>query len=108
MPRHDLCALEDLPEGRSKVFEVAGLALVAARSGAAVFVLEDRCSHDDGEFEDARILPAENGGEIECPRHGGRFDLATGRATRMPAVAPVECFPAGVSDGRVWVEISEN
>ena len=107
MSRVVLCAVEEVPEGTSRVFEFEDVSIVVARSGSAVFALEDRCSHDDGEFEDARILVSEGRTQIECPRHGGRFDLATGRATRMPAVAPVEAFRAGVEDGRIWVEMPE-
>jgi len=108
MSRVVLCAVEDVPEGESRVFELEYLSVVVARSGDAVFALEDRCSHDDGEFDNARILVSEESAQIECPRHGGRFDLATGRATRMPAVAPVEAFVAGVEDGRIWVEMPED
>ena len=43
-----LCAADDLPEGAAKVFDVGGLSLAAARAGTKVFVLENRCSHDDG------------------------------------------------------------
>ena len=33
-----------------------------------------------------------SGHEIECPRHGGRFDLRTGKATRSPAEIDVPWF----------------
>jgi 3-phenylpropionate/trans-cinnamate dioxygenase ferredoxin subunit len=29
---------------------------------------------------------------IECPRHGARFDLRTGRPLCMPAVEPIATF----------------
>jgi 3-phenylpropionate/trans-cinnamate dioxygenase ferredoxin component len=29
------------------------------------------------------------GCEIECPRHGARFDVRTGRPLCMPAIEPV-------------------
>ncbi len=41
----------------------------------------------------------------ECPRHGARFDLATGRATRMPAVTAIRAYAAKVEDGSVWVDV---
>ncbi len=107
MPRVRLCALTELPELQSRVFDAGGLRLAVARSGSAVFAVEDRCSHDDGELGEGRVLAGADGAEIECPRHGARFDLASGRATRMPAVAPIECFRAGVTDGDVWVDLPE-
>ena len=103
MATERLCALSDLPEGQVRVFEVADLRLAAARSGTAVFVVEDRCSHDDGELGEGSL----HGTEIECPRHGARFDMANGRATRMPAVAAIEIFAARVEGDAVIVELPE-
>ncbi len=99
-----LCALADLPEGGVRVFEIAGLRLAAARSGDAVFVVEDRCSHDDGELGEGRL----RGTEVECPRHGARFDMASGRATRMPAVAPIETFAARLDGDDVLVDLPQD
>jgi 3-phenylpropionate/trans-cinnamate dioxygenase ferredoxin subunit len=95
-----LCALTDLPEGEARVFDVDGVELAAARSGTKVFVVENRCSHDDGPLGEGRLV----GTEIECPRHGARFDLATGRATRMPAVAPIATYTARIEGEVVLVE----
>jgi len=81
-----LCSLAELPAG-----------------GARVFVVENRCSHDDGPLGEGKLF----GLELECPRHGARFDVSTGRATRMPAVAPIETFPAAIEGADVFVEMPE-
>jgi 3-phenylpropionate/trans-cinnamate dioxygenase ferredoxin component len=100
-----LCAVADLPPLEARVFRVGGFELAAARSGDAVFVVENRCSHDDGPLGEGRL--SAEGREIECPRHGARFDLASGRATRMPAVSPIETFAARVEGDEVQVELPE-
>ena len=107
MERHVICHLDELPELTSRRFDVGDVEIVVARSGTRVFALEDRCSHDAGRFDDARVRASATSFEIECPRHGGRFDLADGRATRMPAVAPIEAFAAGVEDDLVWGGLPE-
>ena len=108
MTRHILCTVAELPEGRSRTFELnEDTSVVVARTGERVFALEDRCSHDDGAFDDGPVEIDGDRAEIECPRHGGRFDLTNGRATRMPAIAPIECFTAGVADGSVWIDVPE-
>jgi nitrite reductase/ring-hydroxylating ferredoxin subunit len=33
-----------------------------------------------------------DGYEIECPRHGARFDIRDGRVLRFPAITPVRSF----------------
>ncbi len=101
MTARRLCSLADLPEGEASVFRLDGVELAAARSGTKVFVLENRCSHDDGPLGEGRLVD----GQIECPRHGARFDLATGRATRMPAVAPIAVYAARIAGDDVLVEI---
>jgi 3-phenylpropionate/trans-cinnamate dioxygenase ferredoxin subunit len=95
-----LCSLAELPEGAARVFDVDGVSLAAARAGTKVFVVENRCSHDDGPLGEGRVF----GPEIECPRHGARFDLASGKATRMPAIAPIETFAATIEGNDVFVE----
>jgi 3-phenylpropionate/trans-cinnamate dioxygenase ferredoxin subunit len=42
------------------------------------------------------------GFEIECPRHGARFDVRTGAALRAPAYTPTASFPIKIDDGAVW------
>lgn len=102
-----LCRADDLAPGRSRVFEACGVRLAAARSGDAVFVLEDRCSHDDGALGDGALGGA-TGDEIECPRHGARFDVRTGRATRMPAATPIRTYTAKIVGGDVLVDLPED
>jgi len=101
-----LCSEADLPEGDARVFQVGDLSLAAARSGSRVFVLENRCSHDDGPLGEGRLIRG-HATEIECPRHGGRFDLESGRATRMPAIAPILAIPARISGDGIWVDMPE-
>jgi 3-phenylpropionate/trans-cinnamate dioxygenase ferredoxin component len=98
-----LCSLAELPEGAARVFDVDGLSLAAARSATKVFVVENKCSHDDGPLGEGKLFD----GQIECPRHGARFDLASGRATQMPAVAPIETFAASIEGAEVFVEMPE-
>jgi len=75
--------------------------VVVAKIGPNYFAIEDRCSHDDNPLDEGDV----EDGQIICPRHGARFDLATGEARRMPAVAPVRTFPVKVEGGAVFVEV---
>lgn len=59
----------------------------------------DLCTHQDCSLVEGQI---ENE-EIVCLCHGGAFDIASGKATRMPCVAPLETFPIRVVDG--WIEV---
>jgi 3-phenylpropionate/trans-cinnamate dioxygenase ferredoxin subunit len=97
-----VATLADFGERRMMAVKANGLNLVLFRlEDGGVAVLEDRCSHADvrlsrGEYED---------GVVECPAHGARFEVNTGRHLCMPAVTGVRSFPATVIDGTIVVEL---
>lgn len=64
----------------------------------AYFAVEDTCTHDGGDLAGGEV----HGFEVECPRHGARFDLRTGAVTNPPAVVPIASFPVRVEEGIVW------
>jgi len=93
-----------IPEGEARVFQIGELRLAVCRVEGAFYAVEDVCTHDDGPLGEGCL----RGHEIECPRHGARFDVRTGAVTRMPAAAPVESFDVVEEDGELFVEIEED
>lgn len=92
---------EDVPPNELTAVSTDRGPVVLAWVEGRMYALEDRCSHQDyplsaGELED---------GEVECIFHGARFDLCTGKATRLPAVAPVRTFEVEVRDGGVYLRL---
>ena len=68
-----------------------------------IHAIEDLCTHDDGPLAEGAV----EGGAIECPRHGARFDIKTGAALCMPAVTPIRSFPVRVTGDQVEIQIPE-
>jgi 3-phenylpropionate/trans-cinnamate dioxygenase ferredoxin subunit len=71
--------VDDVEAGKVAVVEVDGRRLAVCRTAEACgdgewFVIADVCTHD-GAALDQELF----GCEIECPRHGARFDVTTGR-----------------------------
>jgi 3-phenylpropionate/trans-cinnamate dioxygenase ferredoxin subunit len=99
----DICALEDLPPGAKRLVMHDDLEIGVVNCRGEIFAIEDRCSHDDGELIDGELDEAECA--IECPRHGSRFDLRTGKPLNLPAYVPVDTFPVLVDDGVIRVEV---
>ena len=89
-----------LAEGSMGTFLVDGFPLVIARLGGRLCAVEDRCSHDDGPLGEGALA----GCEVVCPRHGARFDMRDGRATRMPAVSPILPVPVREESGKAFVD----
>jgi nitrite reductase/ring-hydroxylating ferredoxin subunit len=63
------------------------------------YALHDMCTHQDASLSDGEIV----GDEIECPMHGGAFEIRTGLPANFPVVVPVEVFDVKTEDGTVYV-----
>jgi 3-phenylpropionate/trans-cinnamate dioxygenase ferredoxin subunit len=99
----DICTLDDLPPGGMRMVAHEDLEIGVFNCAGEVLAIEDRCSHDDGTLVEGEL--DQGACTIECPRHGSRFDLRTGRPITLPAYQPVETFQVSVDDGMIRVEI---
>src|SRR5580698_1957736 len=92
----DICALNELPPGTMRLVEHDGLEIGLFNCEGTVYAIEDRCSHDDGPLVEGTLDQANC--TIECPRHGSKFDLKTGRPKTLPAYVAVDTFPVIIDD----------
>ena len=100
----EVCPLDELAPGTVRVVQASPLLTIGVYNcGGALYALEDRCSHDDGPLCEGEFDCAE--GVAVCPRHGARFEIATGRALSLPAYIPVETYPVRVRDDVVVVDV---
>lgn len=72
-----------------------------AGAAEAWYAVDDLCTHDDGPLTEGTL----EGGQLECPRHGARFDVRTGEAKCLPAVVPIASYPVKVEGGDVLVNV---
>ena len=79
--------------------QVAGEAVVLARSGCALFAIGAECSHYHGPLAEG-VLVAET---LRCPWHHACFSLRTGEALRAPALDPVASWRVEEHDGKIYV-----
>lgn len=94
-----------IPPGKMGDFHVGGHSILVANVEGVFYAIEDRCTHDDGPLAEGRVIARRC--EVECPRHGARFDLKTGKATALPAFAPVAAYAVRVNEGgMIEVELS--
>jgi 3-phenylpropionate/trans-cinnamate dioxygenase ferredoxin component len=95
-----ICPLDAVAPGATLAVTAGDERLLLCRVDATrVYAVADLCTHD-GEPLDAAAL---DGCAIECPRHGARFDVASGAVLGLPAITPLPVRPARVADG--WVEV---
>jgi 3-phenylpropionate/trans-cinnamate dioxygenase ferredoxin subunit len=98
-----VCPTPEIAPGERLVVSTAGLELVVLNCAGELFAIENPCSHEDTPLADGELDQADC--SLECPRHGSRFDLRTGRALNLPAYEPIEVSPVEVIDDVVTFEI---
>ena len=93
---------DDIPPGQVRVYEVGGRRIAVCNVDGTFYAIDDVCTHDGGPLDQGEL----EGEQIECPRHGARFDVRTGRALTLPAVRPVGTYPVQVKGSEVMVVVT--
>ena len=99
----DICPVSELPPGAMRLVTWEDLEIGVFNCAGELLAIEDRCSHDDGLLAEGELDEATC--TVECPRHGSRFDLRTGKPLNLPAYEPVDTFPVSVVDGVITIEV---
>lgn len=94
-----LCRADDVPRGEILRVESDDLPPVAVFNlDGAYFAIDDTCSHGQASLADGEI----DGGLVECPFHGGCFDIRTGLPAGAPCTEPVARYDLVVEDDVVY------
>jgi 3-phenylpropionate/trans-cinnamate dioxygenase ferredoxin subunit len=72
-----------------------------AHADGRIYAFRDNCTHKDFPLSAGTI----DGGQIECTWHGARFDVATGRAVRLPAIKPVRTYEVKVENDEIYIAV---
>jgi 3-phenylpropionate/trans-cinnamate dioxygenase ferredoxin component len=99
----DICPTDELPPGAMRMVAWEDLEIGVFNCAGELLAIEDRCSHDGGDLVEGEL--DETTCTVECPRHGSRFDLRTGKPLNLPAYVPVDTFPVSVQDGVITIEV---
>lgn len=94
-------ATSDLPEGNVKIVQVGSQNVALCRVDNAFFAVADLCSHDNGPLGEGELVDH----QIECPRHGARFDLRSGKPTCLPAVKAIPTYKVETRGEEIWVSV---
>ena len=102
MARQRVAAVSDLAVEAMKRVDVDGTPVCLAHAEDGNFyALNDICTHEEFNLSDGELW----GMDVECPQHGSRFNLQTGKVTGLPAVIPAKTYPVTVEDGDVYVDV---
>ena len=99
----DIGALDDFVSGEARQVRVNDRVLVVVRIESDVYVLDDRCSHEEFSLALGEVIVETC--EIECARHGAMFSLKDGEPLSLPATRPVAHYDVRQVNGRVEVVV---
>jgi nitrite reductase/ring-hydroxylating ferredoxin subunit len=99
--RFRLCNKDDVPANGMKSFTIEGEPILVACIDGEFLAISDTCSHSglslsEGKLEDHTI---------QCPHHGGVFDLTNGEALSLPAIAPVEHYDLVIEGDDIFLDL---
>lgn len=95
---------DDLAPGMMVGVEVGEYKLAICNVRGTFYATQNVCTHAFAILSDGWL----DDDIIECPLHGGRFEVATGRAVREPAEDGLTIYPVRVADDGVEVLLPED
>jgi nitrite reductase/ring-hydroxylating ferredoxin subunit len=98
-----LCSAAEVTADAPQRVVVNNVAYAVFNLDGRFYVTQDKCTHGPGSLAEGLVI----GCEVECPFHQGRFDIPTGRATAAPCTRPLRVWTVHVSDGRLFIDPSE-
>ena len=75
MALETIARVSDTPPGTISVHEVGDVRIALCNVNGRFYAIDDVCTHDGGPLDQGEL----EGNLVECPRHGARFDVTTGR-----------------------------
>jgi 3-phenylpropionate/trans-cinnamate dioxygenase ferredoxin component len=89
---HEVARVDDLVPGEVMYVEVGNDPVALINLDGEYFAVNDICTHEEASLSDGEVV----GDEIECPLHGGAFEIRTGLPANFPVVVPVETYDVKV------------
>ena len=91
----------EIPVGQSKLVEIDDVRVALFNLDGTIYAIEDVCTHDGGPLVEGEVV---NECQVECPRHGARFDIRTGAAVSFPAFEATNTFDVRIEGGDILIE----
>ncbi len=87
--------------GTGKKFIVKGREVAVFNVGGRFYAIDDTCTHERASLSEGEVTDR----VVECPRHGARFDIATGKVLSLPAVRDVRAYQVQVEGDEIRIAL---
>lgn len=96
-----VATLDQIPVNGSTLVEVDDVRVALFNLNGEIYAIEDVCTHDSGPLVEGEIV---NEHQVQCPRHGARFDIRTGAALSFPAFEATASYAVRIDGQDVLIE----
>jgi 3-phenylpropionate/trans-cinnamate dioxygenase ferredoxin subunit len=93
----------DIPDESGVCVNVNGRRVALFHVGEAFYAIDDTCTHEEASLSEGTLYLDEDEPQIECPKHGAIFDIATGQVLSLPAVKSVNSYETKVEGDDILV-----
>jgi 3-phenylpropionate/trans-cinnamate dioxygenase ferredoxin subunit len=96
-----VATLGEIPQGRGKQVTVGERKFAIFYLEGKVYAIDDTCTHRGASLSEGEC----RAGQVMCPWHSARFDLATGQNLCPPAPTGVQSYPVQVVGDDVLIDV---
>jgi len=100
MSRHEVPPERLPPPGGRALLRMGGRCVVLFRVDEEYLAIDDSCPHQGASLAGGKL----EGGGVQCPAHGLRFDLRSGCLRNAPQLR-IPIYPIDVEQGRVFISL---
>lgn len=98
----EVASADEFANTDRKLVDLGGTLQIALfKLADGYFAISAWCSHQKATMFHGEVVDH----ELECPLHGARFCLRTGKNLSLPAVRPVPRYELKVEDGKIFLNI---
>lgn len=97
----EVCETSAMIPGEMKSMEIGGIPITVCVVDGQYYAFSTTCTHENVSLADGYL----EGAEVECPLHGARFDVRTGRCLCPPATKDLPTFLTKVENAKLYVHI---
>jgi glycine betaine catabolism B len=90
---------KDIQPTKMKAVEIAGENICLINVEGKYYAIGNVCTHKGGPLAEGTL----EGYEVECPWHGSKFDIRTGKVTRPPANEPESTYEVKVEGNDILI-----
>lgn len=105
MPKvfHPVAYITDIQPGELLLVHAGNKPVCLANVGGEIYAVDNACTHERASLSEGSIV----GDRLQCPLHGGAFNVRSGEPEQYPASWPVKTYSVRIEGDEVFVGIRD-